>query len=404
MKPNVVAKFPDQTEAHEHDLDFEEVSPPEPRAVVDETHVRNLAATRQTAQIERRAENTRFHDWEAKKVFRRYIAAIQSFIKKLDWELSQRRPRLAQTKKKKASLERFGRGSKGKDQPDQKQPATRWTQSLFGGVLAIMLIAIANGTFTVSSVMLDSTAFSGAVAKTTTVALGLFLMPSLALSVPFHLLRDRLRLAKSYLLLLVSLGMGFYFLFALTWAHTYAVETGNQLLIDLTTIGMGGESEETTTKPWLFENSNWLTLLAQILADACFAGAAKCYCSYLTWTYALFRRKAFQQDPEWRLLDQEERELSRQIAEIEAQKKLALERLEQLEDQQEEFTSAVCSLADALFLKEVDTYEHKLEQKKAIEKEVAEKEQEWRRSRHLLDDFIQDNPGVQKGMHYEDSE
>ena len=378
-------------------LSFEEVIPPEPGQVVNAQHVRNLAGTRQTAQIERRAENTRFHDREAKKVFRQFVGDVQSFLKKLEWELSQIRPRLTQTKRKKTSLERFS----GTDEKDKKQPATRWIHCLFVGVVVIMLIAILNGTFTVSSIMLDSTAFAGAVAKTITVALGFFLLPSLALSVPFHLVRKRRRLAKLYLLMLICLGMGFFLLFVLTWAHTYAVETGNQALIDLTTIGMGSGEHEAAVKPYLFENSNWISLLAQVLADACFAGAAKCYLSYLTWTYAIFRRRAFQQDPQWLLLDEEERELGRQIAELEGQKKLALERLESLAEQQEEFIAAVCSLADACFLREVDIYERKLEEKERIEKDVAAREQEWKRSRNLLDEFVRENPGVQKGTGHE---
>lgn len=391
MSGDVATQFPAQpSSGPPQPVEFAEVTSPDPHDSVNEAHVRNLAATRQTAQIERRAENARYHDGMAKRVFRQYIAAVQSIVKKVDWQLSQLRPRMTQTKQKKSHEERFSDADKGKK--DQKQPATRWILGLFVAVLLVLLIAIANGTVTVSSVMLDSTAFAGAVLKTITVALGFFVTAPLAIAVPFHLLKSRPRLANYYLFALVGAGMMFYFIFALTWALTYGQETGNQVLIDLASIGMGG-GDETASEPWLLKNSNVIALLTQILADVCFAGAAKCYLWHLTWHYALFRRKAFQQDPQWLLLDQEERELARQIAELEGQKKMALERLEQLAEQQDEFVTSVCSLADALFLREVDTYERKLEQKDRIEQEVREKEQEWRRSRHLLDEFVIDNPG-----------
>ena len=378
-------------EVEERDLDL-----PSPESVVDAPYVQHLAKTRQIARYEQSAAIKRYHYGKARKIFRKYVVEARSYLVQIERRIAEMRPRLAESKRQKKLFERFG--TPGQEQGDKK-PCTRWTQTLFAIVVLVMVIAILNGTFSVSSVMLDSTAFSGQYAKTITVAMGFFLLPGLGLSIPFHLLRSRPRYAKFYLAGLISIGTACGFLFAVTWAHTYAVETGNQLMIDLTMIGMGGEeSEALKPKPWLFENANWLNLLFQILADMCFAGAAKSYLTYLTWNYRLFRDKSLQQDLQWLALDQEVRDLIQETADLEREKCRAEEHMTDLDAQQEEYTDAVCNFADTLFMQEVDKMEREDERIRGKQKELHEKEAALRRSQQELDDLLTRNPGLlQKG-------
>lgn len=377
---------------------------PDPASMADVRHIRTLAATRQRTQVQSRGENKKYHRRLALAIFRKYIADAHAQVESLGRQLTESRSRLEERMRQKKQFERFGATAtrKKKNTKDTRKPCTRWIQVLFGAVVVVMLIAVSNGTLSVSSVMLDSTAFSGAYAKTITIALGFFLLPGLGLSIPFHLLRSRTRLAYSYLALLVSAGIVFGFFFAVTWAYTYAVETGNQTLIDLTSIGMGsaGDAAE-ETKPWFFENANWLSLLFQILADMAFAGSCKSYLSWLSWNYHIFRDKALQQDPEWLALDQEVQDVSQEIADLEGKKCSADERLTELETEQEEYTDAVCAFADALFLQEVDKFEREEERIRLKEAELCEKEAAWRKSQQELDDLLTQTPGInRKGDHH----
>lgn len=368
----------------------------EPADALDRSHVETLAATRQSTLIERRGELRRFHDRQARSKFRDTKAVAQAELEKNARLLTETQTRLRTVRDQKRHFERFGSFKKGKSKPEgEKKPSSRWIHAQFCAVVVVMMIAILNGTFSVSSVMLDSTAFSGAYAKTITIALGFFLLPGLGLSIPFHLLKSRRKLASGYLALLVVSGIGFGFLFAVTWAHTYARETGNQTMIDLTSIGLGGDAEVVTeSTPWFFENANWLSLLFQILADMCFAGAAKSYLSFLSWNYHLFHRKGLQQDPEWVLLDNEEQQLSGEVSVLEGEQKLRSTRLSELEQEEDAYAESVCALADALFQKEVDRIEREEERIRVKREELEAKEAEAQRSRQELDALLTQNPGL----------
>ena len=349
--------------------------------------------------MERKAENARYHDRRSRGVFRQMTASIRARLEDINWNLSQLRPRLQQTKKKKREQERFHGSSKPKD--GEKQPASRWTQIKFGAAVALWILSLLNGMFTVAGVMLDSTAFDGEQLKAYSVGLGLFLMPSFGCFAVFYFLRQHRRVAKTYLLLLTCFGLSMFFLFGLTWAHTYAMESGNEVLLDLTTIGLATEVEEEAHKPWLFENANWLAILFQILADAAFAGLAKAYMALLATEYALFSRKAFQQNPEWVLLDQEERELVRQIGELEGEKKQVDELLQELAEQQEEFVASVCETATALFNSEVDAFAERVRVGIQLDREAAEQEQAFRKMQERQRLYREENPGIPKGGQYE---
>ena len=394
MNDQKIAQFPRGGPPLGHEQQIHSLNPQEG---VDTEHVINLASTRQISRMELRSSNAKYHDRTARQVFRDFISAGRSQIEAHSWNLKQLQGRLSQVVKKKKAHERFIGDTKRKQQ-GQKEPATRWTQIKFAAAAVLWLISLLNGTFTVSSIMLDSTAFSGATFKTYSVGLGLFLMPSFGCYAIFHLLQKRRRLAQAYLLVLTFMGLGFFFIFGLTWAYAFAVETDNQTLMDLTTIGMGSGGETAEELPWIFAEASWIQLLAQILADACFAGLSKAYMAMLATEYTLFPRQAFQQDPEWVLLDQEERELSRDIGEVEAAKKQAEERLDELEEQQGEYVSAVCALADGLFNREVDKYEQRYAQAQQLEKDAAEHERIWREKQEKLNDFQRQNPGLQKGI------
>lgn len=367
---------------------------PDPKSIVDHEFARNAAGTQQRTQIESRAENKAFHLRRARAATRQFIMAAHSVVERLEKQIAEIQYQIKERLAQKKDFKRFGSRSGAKGGNDLKKPCTRWLQFLFATVLVMMLLAIMNGTFTVSSVMLDSTAFAGSVAKTITIALGFFLLPGLGLSIPFHLLRSHLRWAYTYLAFLVCCGMTFGFFFAVTWAHTYAIETGNQALIDLTMIGMGSGSQEDAPKPWLFENANWLSLLFQILADMCFAGAAKSYLTYLTWHYHIFRNRALQQDPEWLALDQELQDLNHQLAHLHGERRRAAEQLTDIKAEAQEFTEAVCACADVVFLQEIDRFELERQLISRKEAELQAKEAAWRQSQQELQNLLTATPGV----------
>ena len=400
VHPSNIADFPERRgSGFQHDSN--DIELPDPKSIVDKEFVRNLASTQLTAQMERRAENAKFHDRRARQIFRRLTAAVRAKGEAIDWNLSQLRPSLQQTKKSKSRLERFDGSKKLKE--GEKQPASRWTQMKFGAAVLLWVLSLLNGAFTVAGVMMDSTAFSGQLLKAYSVGLGLFLMPSFGCYAVFHFLRNHKRVARAYLLILTCCGLLLFFLFSLSWAYTYAMETGNETLLDLTTIGLSGQSEEEVHQPWFFENADWLTVLFQILADAAFAGLAKAYMALLATEYALFFRKSFQQDPQWVVMDQEERELVRQIGEEEGKRKNITERLEALDDQQDDFVASVCEAATALFNSEVDAFEERIRRGMQLDREEARREREYRAAQENAQKFHEENPGMPKEDRFEQS-
>jgi len=373
-----------------------DTTPPQPAAFVDEPHILQLAGTSQTALLERRAENRRYHDQRARHGFREAVGAVQATLQSVGYELTQLRPRLNELKRLKKARQRFV-GRQGAD--GEKQPATGWEYTKFGALAVFLLLALANGTLTVSSVMLTTPAFEGSRIKAISAGLGLFLMPSLGMYLPFHVLTSagRKRAARVYLLSLIVSGMSLFVLFAITWAYTYALQTGNDLLLDLTTIGMGDGSDTGADEWWLFANANWLSLLANILADAAFAGAAKAGMTLLANDYALFRRKALQSDPEWTRLDAEEQEVAARLGDLTAEQTQAEDRLAVLRERQEEFAATVVSLADARFLREADRLEVHRRQLATLRDDLAAREQAVAAKRHEIDQALQANPGLHQG-------
>lgn len=163
-----------------------------------------------------------------------------------------------------------------------------------------------------------------------------------------------------------------------------------------------GDVQPSDKELWLFANANWLSLLANILGDAAFAGCAKAGMTLLATNYALFRRRALQPNPEWQLLDQEEQALVNQIVRLEADRKQAEEREDEVKSEREDYEAGVATLADTHLLREVDLRDVRRQQVDALERDLAATQRSVSEKRKELEQFLLENPGTQKGAVDED--
>lgn len=210
---SAVTPFPGATSGPPDDPELPEFVPLDPNAVVDAQQIGTVAATSQLTLIERRAAVRKYHIRRARQQFRATLATARARIKGLAWNLIQVRDRLEEVRRRKAECQRFI----GQPQAESgKEAASGWEYTKLGFLFVLLLAAVANGTLTVSSVMLNTPAFEGSYGKAISAGLGLFLMPSLGAYFPFFLLSRRPSLARMYLFALVAAGMGFFFVFGIT--------------------------------------------------------------------------------------------------------------------------------------------------------------------------------------------
>ena len=392
------APSPRSSSPLEEEISLSILEPSDPQQSLMFDFIRSLACTHQTSLYERRAENKKQHHKRACRDHKRDVTTkVHACLEKIERLLQSEEPKL---KKLKSQIERLPRFVGKGESTEGKKAADAWVYGKFFFLLLVLPLVICSGTIAMSAVMLDHTAYAGTKVKAYLAALGMFLLPSIGLYIPFFLLhKTRKKLSYVYLVLLVLGASGVFLLFVLTWAHTYAIETGNATLMDILTLGTGDVTPEPDHgqqehQHWLFREASWLSLVFQVLADMAFAASAKGMLDLLTASYCLFRPHAFPEDPEWVRLTQEIEDLTCRIAELKAKKKHVLGQMENLDEQEEDFAEMVCSLADAMFLEEVDKFEQAAESIRRKEQQIQEKENAWRKSQQELEDLQTQHPGA----------
>jgi hypothetical protein len=367
------------------------IPPLDPHSVIDAQFIADLAATSQTSQMERQAQNLVYHERRARAHLRDYLATIRAELQQASQTVQFLTAQLAQTRGHHSKTERFVLHS---TEEQGRHPADGMVYAKFFATLFLKIVLIVSGTITVSMAMLASPDFSGQAIKTIAISGSIVLLPAWILSVPAALLRKNLRSVKIYLACLMAVGMLFGSVFALTWALNYGQDNTAELMQDISTLGVEGGTSGVEEDSWLFRNSKWIQLFCQICADVILAGSATTYLSFLSFSYDLFRPSARSENQDFLKLDQEIRDTENALAQAEAEKTKAEDRLGDATQQCDEFVESVRAVAEARFLKELDVFVVQRQEMETVDKDIEEKLRALEGAKSRREQLLQKTPGA----------
>ena len=367
------------------------IPPLDPHSVIDTTFIADLAATSQSTQMERQAQNLVYHERRARAHLRDYLASIRAELQQASFTVQHLTAQLSHTRSHHSKTERFVLHSA---EEYGRHPADGLVYAKFFATLILKIILIVSGTITISMAMLASPDFSGQAIKTVAIAGSIVLLPAWILSVPAMILRKNLRSVKIYLACLMAVGMLFGGVFALTWAMNYGQDTTAELMQDISTLGVEGSSTRIEEESWLSRNAKWIQLFCQVCADVLLAGSATTFLSYLSFSYDLFRPSARSENQDFVKLDQEIRDTEKALAQAEADKTKAEDRLSEAEKQCDEFVESVRAVAEARFLKELDVFVVQRQQMETVDKDIEDKLKALQEAKSRREQLLQKTPGA----------